>query len=91
MIVIRQAVCFDERNAAAIKQTVTTIEKMSGVVKTYLQLSRVMAIKAMAKAHAVLRMRTRLSGGRPANCHARTAANKRNTVKRKPKALKKSQ
>jgi hypothetical protein len=32
-----------------------------------------------------------ISAGRPANCHANIAANKRNTEKKSPNALKKSQ
>ncbi len=62
-----------------------------GVVKAYLQLKAVTAAKQMASAHGVRRMRARASAGRTPNRHAKTAANKRNTEKKSPNALKKSQ
>jgi hypothetical protein len=66
-------------------------EKTMGVVKAYLQLKAVTAAKQMASAHAIVRNFARVSAERPASCHANTAANKRNTEKKKPNALKKSQ
>ena len=82
---------FPASQAAAIKHTVIMVEKTMGVVKAYLQLKAVTAAKQMASAHAVRRMRAKVSAGRPPSCHANTAANKRNTEKKNPNALKKSQ
>ena len=62
-----------------------------GVVKAYLQLKAVTATKQMASAHAMLRTCTKVSAGRPPSSHANRAANKRNTEKKSPNALKKSQ
>ena len=62
-----------------------------GMVKAYLQLKAVIARKQMANAHAMLRTRAKVSGGSPPSSHANTAANKRNTEKKNPNALKKSQ
>ena len=62
-----------------------------GVVKAYLQLKAVTATKQMASAHAMLRRRAKVSAGSPPSSHPNTAANKRNTVKKSPNALKKSQ
>lgn len=62
-----------------------------GVVKAYLQLKAVTATKQMASAHAILRTRAKVSAGSLASSHASTAANKRNTEKKSPNALKKSQ
>jgi hypothetical protein len=62
-----------------------------GVVKAYLQLKAVTATKQMASAHAMLRTRAKVSAGSPPSSHANIAANKRNTVKKSPNALKKSQ
>ena len=80
-----------ESHAAAIKHAVITIEKTMGVVKAYLQLKAVTATKQMASAHAMLRTRAKVSAGSPPSSHANTAANKRNTEKKSPNALKKSQ
>src|SRR6266576_128644 len=82
---------FAASHAAAIKHIVIMVEKTIGVVKAYLQLKAVTAAKQMASAHAVGRMRAKVSAGRPPNCHANSAANKRNTEKKSPNALKKSQ
>ena len=82
---------FAESHAAAIKQTVIRVEKTMGVVKAYLQLKAVTATKQMASAHAMLRTRAKVSAGSPPSSHANTAANKRNTEKKSPNALKKSQ
>jgi len=82
---------FAERHAAAIKHTVIRVEKTMGVVKAYLQLNAVTAAKQMASAHAMLRTRAKVSAGSPPSSHANTAANKRNTEKKSPNALKKSQ
>ena len=62
-----------------------------GVVKAYLQLKAVIATKQMASAHAMLRTLANVSAGNPLSSHANTAANKRNTEKKSPNALKKSQ
>jgi len=62
-----------------------------GVVKAYLQLKAVTATKQMARAHAMLRTRAKVSAGSPPSSQANTAANKRNTEKKSPNALKKSQ
>jgi len=64
---------------------------MMGVVKAYLQLKAVIARKTMASAHAMLRTRAKVSAESPPSSHANTAANKRNTEKKSPNALKKSQ
>lgn len=82
---------FAESHAAAIKHTVIRVEKTMGVVKAYLQLKAVIATKQMASAHAMLRTRAKVSAGSPPSSHANTAANKRNTEKKSPNALKKSQ
>ena len=82
---------FAESHAAAIKNTVITAEKTMGVVKAYLTLNAVTATKEMASAHAMLRTRANVSVGSPPSSHANTAANKRNTERKKPNALKKSQ
>ena len=81
---------FAESHAAAIKHTVIRAEKTMGVVKAYLQLNTVTATKQMASAHAMLRTRVKVSAGSPPSSHATTAANKRNTEKKRPNALKKS-
>src|SRR5467141_3558489 len=81
---------FAESHAAAIKHIVIMVEKTMGVVKAYLKLKAVTAAKQMASAHAVRRMRAKISAGRPPSCHANTAANKTNTEKKSPNALKKS-
>jgi len=83
--------CLAESHAAAVKHNVITIEKTMGVVKAYLQLKAVTATKQMASAHAMLRTRPKVSAGSRPSCHANTAANKRNTEKKSPNALKKSQ
>jgi len=62
-----------------------------GVVKAYFQFKTVTATKQMASAHAMLRTCTKVSAGSPPSSHANTAANKRNTEKKSPNALKKSQ
>ena len=80
-----------ESHVAAIKHIVIIAEKTMGMVKAYLKLKAVTATKQMTSAHAVLRMRPKVSAGRPPSCHVTTAANKRNTEKKKPNALKKSQ
>jgi hypothetical protein len=82
---------FAESHAAAVKHTVIRVEKTMGVVKAYLQLKAVTATKQMASAHAMLRTRAKVSAGSPPSSHANTAANKRNTEKKSPNALKKSQ
>jgi|SRR6266851_2596898 len=82
---------FAESHAAAVRQTVIRVEKTMGMVKAYLQLKAVIAPKQMASAHAMARTRGKVSAGSPASSHANTAANKRNTEKKSPNALKKSQ
>ena len=82
---------FAESHAGAIKHMVIMVAKTMGVVKAYRKLKAVTAAKEMASAHAVRRMRAKISAGRPPSCHANTAANKRKTEKKSPKALKKSQ
>jgi hypothetical protein len=63
-----------------------------GVVKEYLQLKAATAAEEMARAHAVWRTKgAKVPAGSPPSCHANTAANKRNTEKKSPNALKKSQ
>src|SRR5437763_7725221 len=86
----RQLALTDSR-ADAIKHTVIRVETTMGVVKAYLQLKAVTATKQMASAHAMLRTRAKVSAGSPPSSHANTAANKRNTEKKSPNALKKSQ
>jgi hypothetical protein len=83
--------CFALSHAAAVKHNVIRVEKMMGVVKAYLQLKAVIATKQMASAHRMLRTRAKVSAGSPPSSHANTAANKRNTEKKSPNALKKSQ
>jgi hypothetical protein len=80
-----------ESHAAVIKHTVIRVVKTMGVVKAYLQLKAVTATKQMASAHAMLRTRGKVSAESPPSSHANTAANKRNTEKKSPNALKKSQ
>lgn len=82
---------FGESHAAASKHTVITDEKTMGMVKAYRQLRAVIATKQIASAQAMPRTRAKVSAGSPASSHANTAANKRNTEKKSPKALKKSQ
>ena len=82
---------FGESHAAAIKHSVIKVEKTMGVVKAYLQLKAVTATKEMASAHAMLRTRAKVSTGSPPSSQANTAANKRNTEKKSPNPLKKSQ
>ncbi len=53
-------------------------------MKKYLQLKTVTAAKQTASAHAVPRMHAKVSAGRLPNCHANTAANRRNTVTKSP-------
>ena len=62
-----------------------------GVVKAYLKLNAVMATKQIASDHAMGRTRAKVSAGRLDSCHAKTAANTRNTLENSPNALKKSQ
>src|SRR5580692_12984990 len=80
-----------DSHAAAVKHTVIRPAKTIGVVKAYLQLKAVTATKQMASAQEMLRTQDRVSEGNPPNSHANAAANKRNTEKKRPKALKKSQ
>src|ERR1700733_7538559 len=82
---------FAESHAAAVKHPAIRDEKTIGVVKVYLQLNAVTATKQMASAQAMLRTRDKVSAGSPPSSHATTAANRRNTVNKSPKALKKSQ
>jgi hypothetical protein len=70
---------------------VITVENTTGVVKAYLQLKAVTATKQMASAQAMLRTRANVYAGSPPSSHANAAANKRNTEKKSPNALKKSQ
>ena len=53
-------------------------------MKKYLQVKNVTAAKQTANAHAVPRMRAKVSAERPPNCHAKTAANKRNMETKSP-------
>ena len=62
-----------------------------GVVKAYLQHRAVIATKQMASAHAMFLTRAKVSAGSPPSSHAKIAENKRNTEKKSPNALKKSQ
>jgi len=62
-----------------------------GMVKVYLQLRAVTATKQMASAHPMVRTRAKISAGSAASSHASAAANKRNTEKKSPNPLKKSQ
>lgn len=80
-----------ESHAAAVKHAVIRVEKTMGAVKAYLQLKAVTNTKQTASAHAMLRTRAKVSGVSPPSSHANTAANKRNTEKKSPNALKKSQ
>ena len=81
-----------ESHAAASKHPVIRVEKTMGVVKEYLQHKAVTAEKEKARAHAVWRMKgAKVPAGRPPSCQANAAANKRNTEKKSPNALKKSQ
>ena len=82
---------FAESHVAAIKHAVITAEKTIGMVKAYFKLKPVIATKQMTSAHAVPRMRANVSAGRPPSCQVNIAANTRNTEKKNPNALKKSQ
>jgi hypothetical protein len=66
---------FDANHAAKIKHTVIRNEKTIGRIKRYLQLTTVIAAKQRANAHAMPRMSTKVSGGRPPSCQASIAAN----------------
>jgi hypothetical protein len=83
--------CLAESPAAAVKHNVIKIEKAMGMIKRYLQLTTVMAAKQRANAHAVSRMSAKVAAGRPASCHASTAANRRNTETKSPAPTKRSQ
>jgi hypothetical protein len=52
----RLQVGFAESHAAAVKHAVITIEKTTGRIKRYLQLTTVMATKQRARADTVARM-----------------------------------
>jgi hypothetical protein len=80
-----------ENHAAAIKQTVISIEKTIGRTKRYLQLTSMMAAKQTANAHAVLRIRAKVSGGRPPSCHANIAAKRKSRPTENPAARNRSQ
>jgi hypothetical protein len=67
---------FAENHAAAVKHTVITIEKTTGRIKRYLQLTTVMAAKQRANAHTVPRISAKVGAGRPPRCHANIAANR---------------
>ena len=82
---------YAESHAAAIKHIVIRVEKTIGIVKANLQLKAVTATKQMARAHAMPRMRARVSAGRLLSCHDNTPANTTKTEKKNPNALKKSQ
>ncbi len=88
---MHRQLAFTDSHAAAIKDTVIRVDKTMGVVKAYLQLKAVTATKQMASAHAMLRTRAKVSAGSPPSSHANIAENKRNTEKKSPNALKKSQ
>jgi hypothetical protein len=83
--------CFAESHAAAVKHNVIAIERAMGSIKRYLQLTTVMAAKQSANAHAVPRMSANVAAGRPPNCHANIAENRKNTPTEKPAASKRSQ
>ena len=81
-----------ESHAAPTKHAVARVEKTMGVVKAYLQFRAVTATKVMARAHAVWHMKgAKVPVGILDSSHANTAANKRNTEKKRPNVLKKSQ
>ena len=82
---------FAESHAAVVKHTAIRAEKTMGVVNACLQLTPATATKQMANAHAMDRTRAKVSAGSAPSSHANTAANKRNTEKKSPNALKKSQ
>jgi hypothetical protein len=75
---------FAERHAAAIRQTVVTIEKTMGIIKKNFQLKSVIAAKQRANAQAVPRMSAKNSGRRPPSCQANTTASRRNTLTKSP-------
>jgi hypothetical protein len=77
--------------AAATKHTVIRVKKTIGKMKKYLQLKIVTATKQRASAHAVGRMRPKVSAEKPPSCHASTAANRRNTETKSPAPTKRSQ
>src|SRR5215470_1142796 len=88
----RLQVDFPESHAAVSRHTVIKVEKTIGIVKAYLQLKAVTATKQITSAQAVRRMKgPKVAAASPPSCHAKTAANKRNTEKKNPNALKKSQ
>ena len=68
--------CFAESHAAALKHNVIRIEKATGSIKRYLQLTTVTAAKHAANAHAVPRINAKVTAGRRASCHANMAANR---------------
>src|SRR3984893_10457284 len=75
----------------ATKHTVIRAKKTIGKMKKYLQLKIVTATKQRASAHAVGRMRPKVSAERSPSCHASTAANRRNTETKNPAPTKRSQ
>src|SRR5437870_13568071 len=52
--------CFADSHAAALKQNVIRIEKATGSIKRYFQLTTVMAAKERANAHAVPRISVKI-------------------------------
>jgi len=63
-------------------------EKTTGVVKAYFKLKAVTAAKEMASAHAVRRMRAKVSAGRPPSCHANTRGEQKKHGEKKPERAK---
>ena len=76
---------FAESRAAAVKHAVITTENTIGPTKKYLQLKMVTIPKQMASAQTAPRMLANVALGSLPNCHAKIAANTRNTEIRNPK------
>jgi len=76
---------FADNNAAAIRVSVITAEKMIGAAKKYSQLKIVTATKQTANAQATPLMEAKVSAGRRLSWYARIAAKTRNTVTNSPK------
>src|SRR5579859_7858462 len=67
---------FDESQAAVAKRTAITIEKTSGKMKRYCQLTNAITGEGRARAQPVTRMAVGAGARRAPSCQARIAAKK---------------
>lgn len=82
---------FDASHAAETKHSVIAIDKTIGGINRYIQLTTVNAAKQSANAHAMPRMRAKISFGRPPSSQASIAEKNKNTPTENPAPRKKSQ